>query len=88
MVIDLTSGGWVPKPGKIEKDLRDPRKAKSDGIRHSRNRPNVEFRLPRHGRRWPAPVPIPVEKSDEDGRYHLFGDLELAPPPPLHSKTV
>jgi hypothetical protein len=26
-------------------------------------------------------LPIPAEKSDEDGRYHLFGDLQLAPPP-------
>jgi hypothetical protein len=36
------------------------------------------------------PKPIPAEKSDEDGRYHLlgeYGDLQLAPPPPL-SKTA
>ncbi len=26
-------------------------------------------------------LPIPAEKSDEDRRYHLFGDLQLAPPP-------
>ncbi len=25
-------------------------------------------------------MPIPAEKSDEDGRYHLYGDLQLAPP--------
>jgi hypothetical protein len=25
-------------------------------------------------------LPIPVEKSEEDGRYHLVGDLQLAPP--------
>jgi hypothetical protein len=25
-------------------------------------------------------LPIPAEKSDEDGRYHLHGDLQLAPP--------
>jgi hypothetical protein len=25
-------------------------------------------------------LPIPAEKSDKDGRYHLFGDLQLAPP--------
>jgi hypothetical protein len=25
-------------------------------------------------------VPIPAEKSVEDGRYHLNGDLQLAPP--------
>jgi hypothetical protein len=24
-------------------------------------------------------LPIPAEKSDEDGQYHLFGDLQLAP---------
>jgi hypothetical protein len=23
---------------------------------------------------------IPAEKSHEDGRYHLYGDLQLAPP--------
>jgi hypothetical protein len=26
-------------------------------------------------------LPIPAEKSNEDGRYHLYGDLQLAPPP-------
>jgi hypothetical protein len=25
-------------------------------------------------------LPIPAEKSDEDGRYHLYGNLQLAPP--------
>ncbi len=25
-------------------------------------------------------LPIPAEKSDEDGRYYLYGDLQLAPP--------
>ncbi len=25
-------------------------------------------------------LPIPAKKSDEDGRYHLLGDLQLAPP--------
>ncbi len=25
-------------------------------------------------------LPIPAEKSEEDGRYHLSGDLQLAPP--------
>jgi hypothetical protein len=26
-------------------------------------------------------LPIPTEKSTEDGRYHLQGDLQVAPPP-------
>jgi hypothetical protein len=26
-------------------------------------------------------LPIPAGKSKEDGRYHLYGDLQLAPPP-------
>jgi hypothetical protein len=26
-------------------------------------------------------LPIPTEKSDEDGKYHLQGDLQLALPP-------
>jgi hypothetical protein len=26
-------------------------------------------------------LPIPAEKSVGDGRYHLNGDLQLAPPP-------
>ncbi len=25
-------------------------------------------------------LPIPAEKSEEDGQYHLSGDLQLAPP--------
>jgi hypothetical protein len=25
-------------------------------------------------------LPIPAEKSNEDGKYHLVGDLQLAPP--------
>jgi hypothetical protein len=32
-------------------------------------------------------LPIPSDKSDEDGPYHLFVDLQLAHPP-LHSKIV
>jgi hypothetical protein len=33
-------------------------------------------------------LPIPAEKSVEDGRYHLNGDLQLAPPPSAFKSTM
>jgi hypothetical protein len=80
MVVDLTSGGWIPKPGKIEKtceileklNLTEFDTVVIDPMSNSAFLGTDEDVLP-----------IPAEKSEEDGRYHLVGDLQLAPPPPL-----
>jgi hypothetical protein len=77
MVVDLTSGGWTPKTGKIEKvsetleklDLTGSDTVVIDPMSNSAYLGTDEDGLP-----------IPAEKSDEDGRYHLLGDLQLAPP--------
>jgi hypothetical protein len=77
MVVDLTSGGWTPKTGKIEKlcevleklNLTEIDTVVIDPMSNSAFLGTDEDGLP-----------IPAEKSDEDGRYHLYGDLQLAPP--------
>jgi hypothetical protein len=77
MVVDLTSSGWTPKPGKIEKlcetleklNLTEIDTVVIDPMSNSAYLGTDEDGLPIH-----------AEKSDEDGRYHLFGDLQLAPP--------
>jgi hypothetical protein len=77
MVVDLTSRGWTPKPGKIEKlceileklNLTEIDTVVIDPMLNSAYLGTDEDELP-----------IPAEKSDEDGRYHLLGDLQLAPP--------
>jgi hypothetical protein len=77
MVVDLTSSGWTPKPGKIEKlcetleklNLTEFDTVVIDPLSNSAYLGTDEYGLP-----------IPDEKSDEDGRYHLYGDLQLAPP--------
>jgi hypothetical protein len=77
MVVDLTSSGWTPKPGKIEKlceileklNLTEIDTVVIDPMSNSAYLGTDEDGLP-----------IPAEKSEEDRRYHLFGDLQLAPP--------
>ncbi len=77
MVVDLTGSGWTPKPGKIEKlceileklNLTEIDTVVIDPMSNSAYLGTDEDGLP-----------IPAEKSDEDGRYHLLGDLQLAPP--------
>jgi hypothetical protein len=77
MVVDLTSSGWTPKPGKIEKlceileklNLTEIDTVVIDPMSNSAYLGTDEDGLP-----------IPAEKSEEDRRYHLLGDLQLAPP--------
>jgi hypothetical protein len=76
MVVDLTSSGWTRKPGKIEKlceileklNLTEFDTVVIDPMSNSAYVGTGEDGLP-----------IPAEKSDEDGRYHLYSDLQLAP---------
>ncbi len=83
MVVDLTSSGWTPKPAKIEKlcetleklNITEIDRVVIDPMSNSAYLGTDEDELP-----------IPAKKSDEDGRYHLFGDLQLAPL--LRSKTA
>jgi hypothetical protein len=70
MGIDLTAGGWTPKTGKIKKMCETVKK---------------KLKLTEQD----TIVIDPMSNSaflgtDDDGRYHLLGDLQLAlhPPPP------
>ncbi len=78
MVVDLTSGGWTPKPGKIEKLCETLEKLKlteSDTVVIDPMSNSAFLGTDEDG------LPIPAKKFEEDGRYHLSGDLQLAPPP-------
>jgi hypothetical protein len=81
MVIDLTTSGWTSKSGKIEKLCKNLEKLNL-----------TEFKTvvidPKSNSAYLGTdedgLPVPTAKSAEDGRYHLQGDLQLAPlPPPL-----
>jgi hypothetical protein len=77
MIVDLNSSGWTPKPGKIEKLCEAPEKlnlTEIDTVVIDPMANSAYLGTDEDG------LPIPAEKSDEDGRYHLFGDLQLAPP--------
>jgi hypothetical protein len=83
MVVDLTSSSWTPKPGKIEKlceTLEKLNLTEIDTVVIDLMSNSAYLGTDEDG------LPIPAEKSDEDGRYHLLGDLQQAPPP-LLSKT-
>jgi hypothetical protein len=91
MVVDLTSSGWTPKPGKIEKPCETLEKlnlTEIDTVLIDPMSNSAYLGTDEDG------LPIPAEKSDEDGRYHLYGDLQLAPPlfiqklPKTHGKNV
>jgi hypothetical protein len=77
MIVDLTVKGWIPKSGKIGKlcetlkklNLTEMDTVVLDSMSNTAFLGTDEDSLP-----------IPVEKSEEDGRYHLNGDLQLAPP--------
>ncbi len=78
MVADLTSGGWTPKPGKIKKLCETLEKLKlteSDTVVIDPMSNSVFLGTDEDG------LPIPAKKFEEDGQYHLSGDLQLAPPP-------
>jgi hypothetical protein len=77
MVVDLTSSGWTPKPGKIEKlceTLEKLNLTEFDTVVIDPMSNSAYLGTDQDG------LPIPPEKSDKDGRYHLYGDLQLAPP--------
>jgi hypothetical protein len=77
MVIDLTVKGWVPKSGKIEKlcdTLRKLNLTEKDTVVIDPMSNSASLGTDEDG------LPIPAAKSVEDGRYHLEGDLQLAPP--------
>jgi hypothetical protein len=80
MIVDLTSSGWTPKPGKIEKlceTLEKLHVTEIDTVVIDPMSNSAFLGTDEDG------LPIPAEKSDEDGRYHLLGDLQLAPPSAL-----
>jgi hypothetical protein len=76
-VVDLTASGWSPKPGNIKKiadvlknlQLQPCDTIVIDVMANSADLGTDENRLP-----------VPPVKSVEDGRHHLIGDLQLAPP--------
>jgi hypothetical protein len=77
MVVDLTAKGWIPKSGKIDKMCETLQKLKLTEIDTVviDSMSNTAFLgTDEDG------LPIPAEKSVADGRYHLTGDLQLAPP--------
>jgi hypothetical protein len=76
MIVDLTSSGWTPKPSKIEKLCETLEKLNLTEIDTVVINPMSNYAYLGTDEDG---LPIPAEKSDEDGRYHLFGDLQLAP---------
>ncbi len=65
MVVDLTSGGWIPKPGKIEKTCEILEKlnlTQFDTVVIDPMSNSAFLGTDEDG------LPIPAEKSEEDGR--------------------
>ncbi len=81
MIVDLTVKGWIPKSGKIGglcETLKKLNLTEIDTVVID-SMPNTAYLGTDEDS-----LPIPAEKSEEDGRYHLSGDLQLAPPPHLN----
>jgi hypothetical protein len=79
MIVDLTAKGWIPKSGKIGKlceTLEKLNLTEIDTVIIDSMSNTAFLGTDEDG------LPIPADKSEEDGRYHLSGDLQLAPPPP------
>jgi hypothetical protein len=79
MIVDLTAKGWIPKSGKIDRlceTLKKLNLTEIDTVVINSMSNTAYLGTDEDG------LPIPVEKSVEDGRYHLNGDLQLAPPWP------
>jgi hypothetical protein len=79
MIVDLTVKGWIAKSGKIGKlceTLKKLNLTENDTVVID-SMSNTAFLVTDEDG-----LPIPSEKSEEDGRYHLYGDLQFAPPPP------
>jgi len=77
MIVDLTVKGWIPKSGNIGKLCEKLKKLNLTGndtvVIDSMS--NTAFLGTDDDG-----LPIPAEKSEEDRRYHLKGELQLAPP--------
>jgi hypothetical protein len=77
MIVDLTVKGWIPKSGKMGKLCETLKKLNLTEINSVviDSMSNTAFLgTDEDG------LPIPAEKSEEDGQYHLNNDLQLAPP--------
>jgi hypothetical protein len=77
MIVDLTVKGWIPKSGKIGKLCKTLKKlnlTEIDTVVIDFMSNTAFLGTDEDG------LPIPGEKSEEDGRYHLHGDLQHAPP--------
>jgi hypothetical protein len=77
MIVDLTVKGWIPKSGKRGKLCKTLKKLNLTEIDTMviDSMSNTAFLGSDDDG-----LPIPAEKSEEDRRYHLSGDLQLAPP--------
>jgi hypothetical protein len=76
LVVDLTASGWSPKPGNIKKVadvLKNLNLKPCDTIVIDSMANSAYFGTDEKG------LPMPPAKSGEDGRYHMMGDLQLAP---------
>ncbi len=85
MIVDLTAKDWIPKSGKIDRLCETLKKLNLNEIDTVEidSMSNTAFLgTDEDG------LPIPAEKSVEDGRYHLNGDLQLAPPPSAFKSTM
>ncbi len=77
MVVDLTAKGWIPKSGKIGRlceTLKKLNLTEIDTVIIDSKSNTAFLGTDEDG------LPIPAEKSEKDGRYHLYGELQLAPP--------
>jgi hypothetical protein len=79
-VVYLTASGWSPKPGNIKKI--------TEVLKNLQLKPCVTIVIDAMANSTylgtdDNGLPLPSVKSAEDGRHHLIGDLQLAPPPPL-----
>ncbi len=76
MIVDLTAKGWIPKSGKIDRLFETLKKlnlTEIDTVVIDSMSNTAYLGTDEDG------LPIPAEKSVEDGWYHLNGDLQLAP---------
>jgi hypothetical protein len=72
MIVDLTVKGWIPKSGKIGKlceTLKKLNLIEIDTVVMDSMSNTAYLGTDEDG------LPIPAEKSVEDGWYHLSGDL-------------
>ncbi len=74
MIVDLTVKGWIPKSGKLCEKLKKLNLTEIDTVVIDSMSNTAFLGTDDHG------LPIPAEKSEEDGQYHLNGNLQHAPP--------